>query len=370
MKKTFKISLASLVILLFTSFPYQLNAAGPDLIVKSVTVYDGIGPDLSYFIEFENAGTDSCSNYFMVRVYLSSDANITTSDYQIDQIVYAYYLQSGQTFSMSRTDYTVNGVPTGSYYLGAIIDVENTVAESNEGNNTGYDSSLLCPITANPDLIVSYVGVFHMGGTEYRHNLEVYNDSPDPAVGSVKFNSYLSLDQDYDEGVDILFKEFVETDLDMGPYHTFGVGYVPYDVSGLAAPGSYYVVIFADKENTIPESDENNNTGVDAITKIVLPGTGVDVTNAGLPQTFQLYQNKPNPFNSSTLIAYDIPQASPVTLEIYNLLGKQVMIHSPGKQPAGNYTYTWHSGENPSGIYFCRLRAEGRVVTKKMLLQK
>ena len=52
--------------------------------------------------------------------------------------------------------------------------------------------------------------------------------------------------------------------------------------------------------------------------------TGVENGNGSIPKTFALLQNYPNPFNPSTVITYNIPQQSNVSLKIYDILGKEI----------------------------------------------
>ena len=101
------------------------------------------------------------------------------------------------------------------------------------------------------------------------------------------------------------------------------------------------------------------------------PVIRVDVPAAG----FTLRQNHPNPFNPSTTIAYEVPQTSRVVINIYDVAGRLVRSLVDRRQPAGAYDIEW-DGKNDrgadagSGIYFYRLRAGGREVTRKMVLIK
>ncbi|MCW8848980.1 MAG: T9SS type A sorting domain-containing protein [Melioribacteraceae bacterium] len=80
--------------------------------------------------------------------------------------------------------------------------------------------------------------------------------------------------------------------------------------------------------------------------------------------------NYPNPFNPETNIAYTIPLASKVKLEVFNNLGQIVKILVDKKQNSGNYQVSFKSTNTPSGIYFCRLTTEWSSLTKKMVLLK
>ena len=89
-----------------------------------------------------------------------------------------------------------------------------------------------------------------------------------------------------------------------------------------------------------------------------------------LPAEVALFDNYPNPFNASTVIKYDLPQTSTVTLIIYDLLGRHVATLLDGRQPAGSHSVTWRADNQPSGIYFYRLSAGETTFTKKLTLLK
>jgi beta-lactamase superfamily II metal-dependent hydrolase len=89
-----------------------------------------------------------------------------------------------------------------------------------------------------------------------------------------------------------------------------------------------------------------------------------------MPSDFQLYQNFPNPFNPSTVIKFQIPDASVVTLKVYDLLGREVSSLVNGQLEAGNHETVWNADKYPSGIYIYRLSAGNFTETRKMLLLK
>jgi hypothetical protein len=99
-----------------------------------------------------------------------------------------------------------------------------------------------------------------------------------------------------------------------------------------------------------------------------------------IPLEFALMQNYPNPFNPSTVISYQLPVSSDVTLKVYDVLGNEVATLVDEEKPAGNYEVEFSakggsaSGGNAynlaSGIYFYKLQAGNFIETKKMLLMK
>lgn len=113
-------------------------------------------------------------------------------------------------------------------------------------------------------------------------------------------------------------------------------------------------------ENGAPSEEE----GADAAAK---QGT--------LPDGFELHQNHPNPFNPNTTISFSLPAAEHVKLDIYNVNGQVVRTLIDRNMPDGTHTVEWDSTDetgNPvaSGIYFYRLSAGDKSLTKKMSLVK
>ncbi len=89
-------------------------------------------------------------------------------------------------------------------------------------------------------------------------------------------------------------------------------------------------------------------------------------------ETNSLRQNSPNPFNSRTLISYNLPSDSRVTLTVYNTMGQKVKTLVDEYQTAGERQVIWDGGNESndkvaSGVYFYRLTAEGLTASKRMV---
>lgn len=101
--------------------------------------------------------------------------------------------------------------------------------------------------------------------------------------------------------------------------------------------------------------------------------TSVRFEALDVPEQFVLYNNYPNPFNPTTTITYDLPEAANVVLKIYNLLGQEVRTLLNTQQQRGVKSVVW-DGRNAlgvkvsSGIFVYRLQAGALVKTKKMIL--
>jgi hypothetical protein len=91
------------------------------------------------------------------------------------------------------------------------------------------------------------------------------------------------------------------------------------------------------------------------------------------PDRYELKQNYPNPFNPSTCISYDLPEEAKVEISIYNLLGEKVNVLFTGTQEKGNHNINWNAAGFATGIYFCCIKAEGKISfekTRKLVLLK
>ena len=92
------------------------------------------------------------------------------------------------------------------------------------------------------------------------------------------------------------------------------------------------------------------------------------------PTEFKMYNNYPNPFNPSTIIAYELPADAFVTLKVYNTTGEQVAELVNEFQVTGKYNRSFNTSSLnhslPSGIYFAELRANEKVQRIKMMLLK
>ncbi|MCB0294283.1 MAG: T9SS type A sorting domain-containing protein, partial [Calditrichaeota bacterium] len=83
----------------------------------------------------------------------------------------------------------------------------------------------------------------------------------------------------------------------------------------------------------------------------------LDDQPGSLPSEFVLEQNYPNPFNPVTFIRFALPEALPVRVEVFNMLGQPVATLVNEMKPAGYHTVSFDGSELSSGIYFYRLEA-------------
>lgn len=87
-----------------------------------------------------------------------------------------------------------------------------------------------------------------------------------------------------------------------------------------------------------------------------------DLTNEviiGVPSKFDLSQNYPNPFNPTTKINYELPFDSKVTINLFDMTGREVANMVSAEQSAGYYTLQFNGANLSSGTYFYRIDAQG-----------
>ena len=106
---------------------------------------------------------------------------------------------------------------------------------------------------------------------------------------------------------------------------------------------------------------------------------GLKYLSSNIPEELMLYPNFPNPFNSMTVIRFDIPQLhvdlAKVNITLFNSLGQKVITLFDEKLASGIYEFVWNGKDKkgvqvPSGVYIYSLKTENYIKSKKMLLVK
>ncbi len=132
-------------------------------------------------------------------------------------------------------------------------------------------------------------------------------------------------------------------------------------IAGLTNGRNYWFAI-SGFDFSMNESSLSQPVKILVVTKLQQGGS--------LPQTFALFQNFPNPFNPATVISYQIPVASHVTLMVYDVLGRVVGTLVNERQNAGYHNVTFSAENLPSGVYFYRISAGEFSAVKKLVVVK
>ena len=100
----------------------------------------------------------------------------------------------------------------------------------------------------------------------------------------------------------------------------------------------------------------------------VLPETDLGMAPRLLP-------NRPNPFNPSTRIEYELARSDRVKLEVYDVRARLVRVLVDDSSGAGRHSVRWNGRDErgqsvPSGLYFCLLRTSDGTDSRKLNLLK
>ncbi len=179
------------------------------------------------------------------------------------------------------------------------------------------------------------------------------------------------------------------------PYTPSVAGWHSFDLTGVNAPGDFYVSarydginkpwIGADAPPGNQKAYEFNGATWAKLSSpndytlfmraTVTSTTSVTEIDTKVPTKFELTQNFPNPFNPSTAIHYSLPMSQNLLLAVYDLNGKKIADLVDNFQNSGTYEVTWNGTNNmgehvASGVYFYRLQTQNFSETKKLLLMK
>ena len=93
---------------------------------------------------------------------------------------------------------------------------------------------------------------------------------------------------------------------------------------------------------------------------------------SGVPASFTLHTNYPNPFNPETSIRYELMETGSVQLTIYDMLGQQVTELVNNVQAVGSHTISWDGSDGmgnivPSGMYLYRMTFNGRASQSRIM---
>jgi len=142
---------------------------------------------------------------------------------------------------------------------------------------------------------------------------------------------------------------------------------------GGSGPCTYYIVRLAYKitavDNTSKESVKSERANIEGYSD---PCGEIDPRpiNGNNITSFKLYENYPNPFNPSTEIRFDLPEAVFVTLKVYDITGKEVAELVNEVKEMGSYSVRFNASNLSSGVYYYKLKAGNFSSVRKMLLIK
>ena len=236
-------------------------ASHPDLVVESVGFSPSsveAGQTITVSDVVRNGGVEP-SGSFRVGIYLSSDALITTADLLIGQRSVSS-LDVGASASGSGSMTVPLFISAGNYFVGAVVDDLDAIIEMDETNNGQASNGTLSVASAPlPDLApssMSFAPLTVDAGQPITVEESVLNQG---AAASPLFQVgiFLSDDAIIDPAEDILIGTRSISTLGVGSGS--GSGPTSVVVPGNTPGGEYFVGVFADSAQIVPETDEGNN---------------------------------------------------------------------------------------------------------------
>lgn len=99
-------------------------------------------------------------------------------------------------------------------------------------------------------------------------------------------------------------------------------------------------------------------------------GKDLAVALRSVPRDYALEGSYPNPVSDQGTIRYGLPEATKVTIELYDMLGRKVETVVKGQKSAGTHNAEFKAKDLSSGTYFYRMRAEGFTQTRRLVVTR
>jgi hypothetical protein len=185
---------------------------------------------------------------------------------------------------------------------------------------------------------------------------------------------FVIYENDVDDRFDYVVREILPAeDLSLSSEGDSAVVEREFDIDPSCDPDHLGVVVFVQSEST--KSILQAAREVLAFCPSDNEDTLQDDNDARNINSYQLSQNYPNPFNPTTSIEFALPKSGEVRIDVFNTLGQRVRTLVDHHFTAGRHLAEWDgrdkSGDEvASGIYFYRLKSQGFVETKRMLLMR
>lgn len=235
--------------------PVEIDLASSNVVASENAVKVGVSTTVAATID--NLGPDAVGPY-TVRFYYSSDQNITNNDALLCTVQEAGLAGNG---SAVVQDECVVPNLDGDYYLGAIADPGNLIAETNENNNAAFDASqvTISPLEVdfNPTAVAASSYNVDVGDL-INFSATIANNGPDPSP-AFSLSFYYSTDANVTTNDTLICQH-------NGPALQPGAS-SPVNKNCAVPPlqtGNYRLGVIVDPSNAIGETNEANNVAVNA----------------------------------------------------------------------------------------------------------
>ncbi|MBS71595.1 MAG: hypothetical protein CMO20_01395 [Thermoplasmata archaeon] len=249
--------------------PPTSGRGNSDLIIDSISATwtsADAGDSKSVSVRLKNQGTASSGSFYW-GIYLSTDTTITTNDIELDTW-YKSSISSGSTSYQSKSVTIPATITGGYYYVGAIVDTNSQVSETNENNNDDYDTGRvhvyeladLVPRTTSSSCSTpstGTVGDYLDSSISIQYENDV-SSSHGQSTGSFDWAMYLSSDSSITTSDIQVGNDQYSSSLSSGSYRTDSLSTSNRIPSSMSA-GTYYWGYILDVNSDVDESSETNN---------------------------------------------------------------------------------------------------------------
>jgi len=318
------------------------------------------------------AGVSSTSPFTEVQVGFASSTNGGANWSVIEN---AFPMNGIVGILTSKQSIRVNGLPR------MAVDLSNTLTRGNIYIVTSQKN--LSPAGSDPDIVLRKSTD---GGLSWSNGIRVNQDVLNN--GKTQFFSGITVD-DFG-GVNIIFYDdrntttdslgvFLARSTDGGntwnEYEISDHNFRPTAIGGLGQGYMGDNIDLTSVGNKLFPVWMDNSTGTYQIWSVPITIQLVDVedkTDVLLLNDFELKQNYPNPFNPNTIIEFNLPVGSDVSLSVFDITGKEVVTLLNEFKEAGPHKINFVTSKFnlSSGVYFYRLDANGLTQSRPMILLK
>ena len=252
---------------------FDTNAPKVDLqpIVRNMPFSGNPGAVLFADVRARNNGTED-SPSSSTGLYFSTDRTLTPDDLFLGENITGT-VDAGATSDQRSIRFTVPSVPDGDYFLISVIDYQEAIAEFDETNNIAV-TSFKTPPPVDLQLEVAWIRNFTFPVGYVFTDFLVFNFGNELAP-FFRIGAYLSTDDTFSPDDVFLEKQYSFNPL--FPGDSFD-GQIQFKIPSNVAAGDYYILIYADDEEEILESDESNNVFAIPYTYTPIPKVDLELS--------------------------------------------------------------------------------------------
>ncbi len=274
------------------------------------------------------------------------------------------------------------------YAIGYTTSAQFPVSENAYDKTYNYGSLDMVIAKLDNDLTTVLAGTYLGGsGLDSGQDIALGNDGSVYVIGMTQSKNFPVSDNAFDkalnasfQGLKVCLSQF-DSDLSLLKASTYFGGRNEEGKCVIVSSAGDVYISGKSKSSSMPTTETAfdktyNSGGVDSF--IAKFDADLSVGNSPVemergmpvPVAFDLKANYPNPFNPSTQIGFELPQSGNVKLSVYDVTGRQVILLKDEYFVAGKHSVEFDAHDLPSGIYYCRMEAQGQQFVQKMTLLK